>query len=336
MIHRGLAVCAVLLMLAQGQSAAFGQANHSSVSHPQNSHASGSPAAATQDPADQASATPAGNAQSGTPGVAAQGTGNGVMQAAPSANPAAPGAQAECPGGNCDMQPAHISIATPAPAPAPWPWQERIAWGANIVLVVFGYIAIMVALSLLRKIERQTRYVETAADAAQNTAQAVLAQTQALMRAERPWVLVSVRPSQNIENGFAVMATNRGRSPARIVSTVDEIVSAVDEAHLPAIPEFKNEPVAPADPIILLPGETTEILSFNRADVKRISETEERLARIEKWEERIFLYGKIFYRDLTAADDTPLNESSWFCWYIHGRQKSGMVMAGPPAYNRHS
>jgi len=243
---------------------------------------------------------------------------------------------ANCVGPECDQPTPHISIATPAPAPAPWTWQQSVAWGANLVLVVLGYIAIMMGLSLLRKIERQTEYAETAAQAAADAANAALVQAQVMARAERPWVLMSVRPAQNVEGGFAILATNRGRSPALILSTVDEIVSAVDESQLAPEPEFRNEPVAPSDPMILLPGEATEILSFSRADVQRVCETEERMKRVEKWEEKIFLYGKVVYCDLSAPDHAPAHESSWFAWYIHGRQKSGMVMGGRPAYNRHS
>ena len=322
MIQKGLAVVAALLFLVQSTPAVFGQSNHSA-SAPVN-HTASTPASVAAVPHAQA-APPSGQ----TSPAAAAGT--------PSAS-TAPGSPAasDCFGGSCDYQPPHITIATPAPAPAPWPWQERIAWGANIVLVVLGYIAILFALSLLRKIERQTRYGEAAAQAAQESAQAALTQAQAMLRAERPWILMSVRPSQNIENGFSVVATNRGRSPARILSTIDEIVSAVDEAHLSAKPEYRSQPVAPEDPMILLPGETTELLSFSRADVKRICESEERLARVEKWEEKIFLYGAVTYRDLATTDDAPAHESSWFCWYIHGRQKSGMVMAGSPAYNQHT
>ncbi len=241
----------------------------------------------------------------------------------------------QCAGGSCDFQPQHISIATPAPAPAPWTWQQRVAWGANLVLVVLGYVAMLLALALLRKIERQTRYSEEAAQAAAEAARAALEHAKAIARAERPWILMSVRPSQSIENAFSVIATNRGRGPAHVVSMVDEVAIAVDEAHLPAAPEYAKTPVAPADPMILLPGESTEIAAFSRADVQRVAGSKEQLARIEKWEEKIFLYGNLVYSDLAAPDDAAAHESSWFCWYIHGRQKSGMVMAGPPAYNRH-
>jgi hypothetical protein len=88
--------------------------------------------------------------------------------------------------------------------------------------------------------------------------------------------------------------------------------------------------------MILLPGESTEIAAFSRDDAQRVAESKEQLERIEKWEEKIFLFGTLVYRDLTSPDETTAHESSWFCWYIHGRQKSGMVMAGPPAYNKHT
>lgn len=311
MIQRGLAFVAALLLIAPFCPAASAQSNTSTDS----SYPSSTPLSAP------------GSAQNAPANGAATGT---------ASNPAATATRPDCSGANCDYQPSHISIATPAPAPAPWLWQERIAWGANIVLVVLGYIGVLMGLSLLRKIERQTRYSETAAQAAQESAQAALLQSQAIVRAERPWILMNVRPSQTIENGFSVIAVNRGRSPALIVSTIDEIVSAIDEAHLAAKPEYRSEPVTPEDPMILLPGETTELLAFSRADVKRICETEERLARVEKWEEKIFLYGTVTYRNIAATSDAPAHQSSWFCWYIHGRQKSGMVMAGPRAYNLHT
>lgn len=276
-------------------------------------------------PSAETPAAPDGAAAAAQPGTGA--TPNTVPNTAP-----------DCVGAGCQQPAPHITIATPtpAPAPAPWPWQQRVAWGANIVLAVLAYVALMMGLSLLRKIGRQTEYVEIAAQGAADAARAALVLAQAVARADRPWILMSVRPAQNVEDGFSIVATNRGRGPAQILSTVDAIVSAVDEGHLAAEPEFRNEPAAPAEPTILLPGEATELLSFSRADVKRICESEERLARVEKWEEKIYLYGRVTYCDLTAPEYTPAYESGWFAWYIHGRQKSGMVMAGPTAYNRHS
>ena len=247
------------------------------------------------------------------------------------------GATPNCAEGPCDAQPAHITIATPAPAPAPWLWPDRVAWAAKILLAILGYVGIMLALSTLRKIERQSHYAEVAAQAAADSAQAALMHAQAFIREERPWILITIEPSRSLDNGFTVTATNRGRGPARIVSTIDKITSAVDQTHLPDEPEFDElAPSAALSSVILLPGESTGIKSFSRDEVKSFCGSDEKLRRVEKWEELILLYGKVVYKDLIQVGDGVTHETAWCCWYIHGRQKSGMVMAGPPAYNRHT
>ena len=256
----------------------------------------------------------------------------------------APEAKPDCQNGPCDYQPTHITVATPAPAPAPWPLQDRITWGANVLLALLGYAGIMVAISTLKKIERQSKYFETAADAAAKSAeaaskvaQAALAHAQALTNAERPWVLVTIVPSRSIENGFTVIATNRGRGPAQVIAAADETRIAADEIQLPAAPEYKAPDTdSPFASIILLPGEFMNLKSFSRDEVRSACESEERFRRVENWEERIFLYGKVVYRDLGAPADDAAHETGWCCRYIHGRQKSGLVMAGPLEYNVHT
>lgn len=235
-----------------------------------------------------------------------------------------------------DQQP-HVVVTVPTPAPSPPNILDRITWGANLVLVVLGYVGIMLALSTLKKIERGSRSVALVAAAAADSAQAALLNAKAIMDAGRPWLLVSILPSPDVENSFAVMATNRGRSPARIVGTAEQVIFAVDETHLARIPEYSSEELTPPlVPIILMPGESVEIKPFSRTDLKSICDSEERLRSIESWEEKVYIYGKIMYRDLTAPPDNPANETDWCCWYIHGRQKSGLVFAGPPDYNMHT
>jgi hypothetical protein len=118
---------------------------------------------------------------------------------------------------------------------------------------------------------------------------------------------------------------------------VQETRIAVDEAHMPGIPEFKqDDEELPPVSIILLPGEATTIRSFCRDDVKGLCATEEKLHRIENWEERIFLYGKVVYKDLLAPIKDAPHQTGWCCRYIHGRQKSGLVVAGTQEYNLHT
>jgi len=250
---------------------------------------------------------------------------------------ASPAPKTEGEGGIREIQPSHMSVANPDPSPSAWNMHEQITWIANLVLVILGYFGIMMALSLLKKIDRQTGYAETAAEAAAASSHAALMTAQAILNAERSWILISVEPSPSAENSFTIMASNRGRTPTRLIETTERTRIAVDEEHLPSTPEYTDEKRgAPFTPIILLPGESTAIKHFCRDDARGLCDSEERYRRVETWEEKIFLYGKVIYKDLTALADSQAHETNWCCWYIHGRQNSGLVIAGPPEYNTHT
>jgi hypothetical protein len=231
----------------------------------------------------------------------------------------------------------HIIIADPPPAvvPAPWTLYEKISWAANIVLAMLGYAGILLAIGLLKKIERQTHCAETAAQAAMEAAKAVLINAQAHLNSERPWILIRVDPAQNVENNFRIMATNRGHSPAQILSSTERISLAADEQHLPNEPEYAKEAsgLQPAQNI-LLPGESMVILPFSRNDMKWVCKTEQSLRRVERKQDTVFIYGKIIYRNLLASSEAQTYHTQWCCSYIHGVSSSNLIIAGPQEYNK--
>lgn len=245
--------------------------------------------------------------------------------------------KADCNGGPCDEELPHLIVDWPPQPVQPWLLRERISWGAYLVLALAGYVGILLAISTLKKIERNTVSAETTAQAALDASQAALATAQAILLSERPWVVVSVEPNFEKPNTFSITATNKGRTPATITAMLEQVGIKSDETHLPANPEYEEKPGSPAMiPVTLVPGESTPIRVFSRDDVPAICESDERFKRIENWDEKIFLHGKIAYRDLIAPQGSNEHETNWCCWYIHGRQKSGMVIAGPPGYNSHS
>jgi hypothetical protein len=244
----------------------------------------------------------------------------------PASDEAAPAAQ----------QP-QIIVNPPAAAPAQWEWHDRVAWGAGIVLAVLGYAGIMLALRTLKSIDRHLESGSATAEAAVGSASAALALAQAIANSERPWIVVTVEPFLTVENSFKVMAANRGRSPARIISSIDQVRVAVDETSLPKTPEFEEvAPTDEAEPIVLLPGEATGIWALNREDLPTICKTPEVLKRVERWQETLFLYGRIKYMELGGIGENHLHETYWCCRYIHGEKNSALMMAGAPAYNKHS
>jgi hypothetical protein len=230
-----------------------------------------------------------------------------------------------------------VIVTLPPQPPQPWLLRDRISWGAYLVLALVGYVGILLALSTLKKIERNTVLAEAAAQAALDASQAALANAQSILLAERPWILVSIEPAIDKPNSFTITATNKGRTPATITAMYEQVGIKSDEAHLPANPEYgEQQGSQPMIPVTLVPGESTPIKAFARDDVPAITESEEQLKRIENWDEKLFLHGRIIYRDLVAPKGTNEHETNWCCWYIHGRQKSGMVIAGPPGYNSHT
>jgi hypothetical protein len=250
----------------------------------------------------------------------------------------------DCNGGPCEDQAPRSITVQPPPAPIVWTLHERILWGAYLVLAILGYAGIMMAVSTLRKIERQTRIADdtataafTAANAAAETAQAALLHAQAIANAERPWVLVTAEPTRGVESSFDITATNRGHSPATITSALDQVLFAADEALLPDLPDFA--PTASGArfvPIILLPGESATLKTFSREDVRGLCDSDEKFKSVESWDERIFLCGKVAYNDLIAPAGKGSHETVWCCWYIHGKQRSALVPAGPAEYNSHT
>lgn len=239
-----------------------------------------------------------------------------------------------------DQQPAaqpQIIVNPTPPAPEEWGWRQQLTWGATIVLAVLGYIGIMLALRTLRSIDRHLVAGSSTSQAAMDSASAALVLAQAIASSERPWIVVTVEPFLTMENSFKVMASNRGRSPARIVSSLDQVKIVADEKTLPATPEFETiEAGEEPEPIVLLPGEATGIWALNRSDLASICTGPDVLKRVERWQETLFLYGRIQYMELTAVGDKQLHETYWCCRYIHGEKSSALVMAGSPTYNKHT
>jgi type II secretory pathway pseudopilin PulG len=232
--------------------------------------------------------------------------------------------------------PPQIVVTSPTAQPSTWTWHDKVLWGALIVLVILGYIGVILALRILKNIQRQTEFGVSAAQAALQCANAALESSQAIVDSGRPWIVITIEPFLTVEHGFKVMATNRGRTPARILAKADCVKIASDETKLPATPDYDSgKSATPFEPIILLPGESAGIRPFRRADVRSYCASDDQFKRVEKWEEKLFIFGRVIYRDLISPLDQPNHETDWCCWYVYG-DKDALVIAGPPEYNKHN
>jgi type II secretory pathway pseudopilin PulG len=220
--------------------------------------------------------------------------------------------------------------------PSAWTWHDKVLWGALLVLVILGYLGVILSFKILQNIQRQTEFGVAAAQAALQCANAALESSQAIVDSGRPWIVITIEPFLTVEHGFKVMATNRGRTPARILAKADCVKIATDETKLASTPDYDSgKSATPFEPIILLPGESAGIRPFRRADVRSYCASDDQFRRIEKWEEKVFIYGRVVYRDLISPLDQPNHETDWCCWYVYG-DKDALVIAGPPEYNKHN
>ncbi len=238
---------------------------------------------------------------------------------------------------NVSTQQPQIIVTGPPPATNSWQLHERVAWAASIVLAVLGYVGIILALRALNAIKRSNEASLETARAAMGVADALLGQTKALLEFERPWILVHIDPSLTAENSFKVMASNRGRRPARITHLADQVHMVADESELPATLDYDSMDMQEQEePVILLPGESIAIARFTRTDIAQICKTEEQMRRVATWQEIIYLFGRVTYCDVSpsSADVSPYL-TDWCCRYIHGETKSALIVGGPQSYNRH-
>ena len=229
-----------------------------------------------------------------------------------------------------------IVVTSPPVGATPWTWHDQVLWGAELVLVILGYIGVILAVRTLKNIQRQTEFGVSAAQAALQCANAALESSQAIVDSGRPWIVITVEPLLTVEHGFKVMATNRGRTPARIMAKNDCVKIVQDETKLPSTPDYGGgKSATPFEPIILLPGESAGIRPFRRTDVRSYCASDDQFRKVEKWEEKLYVYGRVVYRDLISPMDQPNHETDWCCWYVYG-DKDALVIAGPPEYNKHN
>lgn len=104
-------------------------------------------------------------------------------------------------------------------------WPDWIIFAGNLVLVLVGIGGIVVAVRTLRKIERQTKAIET--------------QAKHMVDSERPFLMIEALGDST---SVSFKLSNRGRSPAKILfmdrALLQTILPITDK--LPATPEYER------------------------------------------------------------------------------------------------
>ena len=174
---------------------------------------------------------------------------------------------------------------------------------ASIGLLIVGIIGTRYALRTLKNIERQTAAGEKAADAARLNAQAVI-------NAERPWILVTIESVEGPMGGFNIRVRNRGRTPAMITVAYWGCAAVKEVTDLPREPSYWPRKLVKDR--IVMPDGAAKIWWFDPGTLHNM--LKEDFPRFT-WEGQVFVFGTVLYRDLADPSPASIHETRWIGLY---------------------
>jgi hypothetical protein len=228
----------------------------------------------------------------------------------------------------------------------------------NVGLFVAATAGMIVALGTLRIIKRQTRSIhhqavqvrkqteifKISADAASKSADAAFLNAQAVIDAERSWLVVTVEKNELMGTSgyFFFRVTNKGRTPAQFVSGGFAIDFRASPNQLPIPPSY--EPFFAPNNVFLPPGDHFDIKrTIDEANTGIRPEQIISSRSLERGPvnaaDILFFYGNIVYDDVLGKGRpgyTP-HETRWcFAFFKSGLRFVRTGPDGSDEYNRYT
>lgn len=232
---------------------------------------------------------------------------------------------------------------------------DYVEIGCSVLLTIIGYFGIRYAKRTLADIKRQADTMDTyanesrtnverasaiakdAADAAKKSADAALLNAEAIVNAERPWVMVQVHPKPGTNAAHTIFnfsLFNYGKTPAHIIERTKPKVDCCKD---PA----KDLPVPPAygtsdtESVFLAPRDSMPLASVDPAWERREASLEGKNI-FPNGDLVMLVYGQISYIDGVSGK----TYRTAYC-FLHKRFEfsdmgGSMVRVGPPDYNAYS
>lgn len=238
---------------------------------------------------------------------------------------------------NVPSIPAHISgpsetniqIQAPSPEQKPSNWVDWFwppEW-ANWGLVIVGIWAACIAIGTLKQIRQETIHTGDFAKAASLHAQAVI-------NAERPWLVVAIFLDKDTPELCRFGCRNQGNTPAKIISVSAQIGFIDRPDNLPVPPDYSSR-VAMPDLTMIVHADSFPIgQGVNPRSV--IGGTTHEVLVLSAREFLVY-FGSVVYRDTLYPESAPegLHETRWCFVYQIGGDKM-FLRGGPEEYNRYT
>jgi hypothetical protein len=198
-------------------------------------------------------------------------------------------------------EPSHNPIAEVrvVSTPAKDRYDKAAVW-INGILAIIGVVGIIAAYITLSKVGRQIKVAEAA--------------TQAMIRAERAWIVISVESPA--PNQFNFIATNVGRTPANVKSIWSSriISKRGDQMEVPS-DEKTGESLLDTPPCLIPPTASQIVLRCNMDDLEKQGAFGRNVIFAQGFV-HLWFYGRIVYSDILQPEVSPLHETKWLYWHI--------------------
>jgi hypothetical protein len=163
------------------------------------------------------------------------------------------------------------------------------------------------------------------AEAAHKSADAALLNAQAVINAERPWIVITAKLTSD---GIVVYGQIKGRTPAIIIRGWGEHIFVASPIDLPDEPPYSVGKEFDCE-LLQVPGDEPFTVFINPiANWKHTP----RWDKMILMEDQLFYFGKLLYRDVIIDSNPIVHESRWCFQFIPG---DSIVRTGKRSYNRY-
>ncbi len=166
------------------------------------------------------------------------------------------------------------------------------------------------------------------------TARAALLNAEAVINAERPWLVVTWSSKPDWPGSFLFGCKNRGNTPAKVVSMSAKYLFVDKPENLPVPPDYSSVVTMPDLPF-KVGGDEFDI--GNGINATSIIKNAGKQELVETSREFLVYYGNVVYKDTFFPDSSPdgFHETRW-CFVYYAAGNKGLKRNGPEEYNRYT
>jgi hypothetical protein len=149
--------------------------------------------------------------------------------------------------------------------------------------------------------------------AAKDGASFALLNAQAVINAERAWIMV--QPTSSKRGVYTFLAQNVGQTPAKLITSFADFIVLGHTTNPPATPDYKTQRLEGMTPTLCLPKDMRIIFEISADAIGRIKYPRGDAPPNHLEFMEIYFFGKIVYEDTLNTGKTPesnpLHETKW-------------------------